>query len=86
LIGKLNSGTGLMYPNGGLNGGLNEMLLTVIEKTPGIQLKEILNLTQGNSKRTVERQIAELVKNGLIERRGSRKTGGYFVVERKEVR
>lgn len=67
---------------GGLTGGLSGVLLNLIEKNPGIQLNEIINLTLNNSKRTVERHIAELVKNAQIERRGSRKTGGYFVLKK----
>src|SRR5690554_6668304 len=67
---------------GGLNGGLNELeeLLILIEKKTGVQLKEILNLKKEVSQRTIERQIAQLIEKGLVERRGSRKTGGYFVI------
>lgn len=39
---------------GGLSGGLSGVLLNLIEKNPGIQLNEIINLTLNNSKRTVE--------------------------------
>ena len=43
--------------------GLNESdaLLSIIKKFPGIQLKEIFELKEGASQRTIERQIAELV-------------------------
>ncbi len=30
----------------------------------------------------MERQIAQLVAMKLIERKGSRKTGGYFMIEK----
>ena len=69
--------------NGGLNGGLNDVndiLISVIEKKPGLQLKEIIRLVGNVSQRTIERQIAELIKRGRIERRGSRKTGGYYAI------
>jgi len=72
--------------DGGLSGGLNELeeLIAIIENTQGIQLKEILILKEGTSQRTIERQIAQLIEKGLVERRGSRKTGGYFIVNDKE--
>lgn len=69
--------------NGGLNGGLidtDDIILSVIDQNQGIQLKGIVNLLENISQRTIERQIAELIKKGLIERRGSRKTGGYWKI------
>ena len=79
----INSDGGL---SGGLSGGLNELeeLIAIIENTQGIQLKEILILKEGTYQRTIERQIAQLIEKGLVERRGSRKTGGYFIVNDKE--
>jgi ATP-dependent DNA helicase RecG len=81
--------------NGGLNGGLNDglnggltntddIILSIIDKNQGIQLKGIISFFENVSQRTIERQIAELIKKGLIERRGSRKTGGYFIVNNKK--
>ncbi len=66
--------------NGTLNGTLNEgqhNVLNVIEKHPGVQAKEIikqLNLPLD----TLNKHLRHLTSNGLIERRGSKKTGGYY--------
>ncbi len=86
LNGGLNDGLngGL---NDGLNGGLNEELekiYLIIQETPGIQVKDIIPLTENSSTRTIERYIAELIELQLVERKGSRKTGGYFIVEKNE--
>jgi predicted HTH transcriptional regulator len=55
--------------------------LSIIEKTPGIQMRSIVLLFENVSGRTIERQISILVKEGRIERRGSKKTGGYWKIE-----
>jgi len=70
--------------NGKLNGKLNPELLLLLEyitKHPGTQANDIAN----NLKRpvdTVHKQIRTLIKKELIERRGSRKTGGYFLKDK----
>ena len=67
--------------NGGLNGGLNESQNITFEKIkerPGIkakELSEILNVPID----TLDKHIKILVTKSLIERKGSKKTGGYFV-------
>jgi ATP-dependent DNA helicase RecG len=63
--------------NGALNGTLNERIGALIKKQPGIQRKELIEQT-GASVRTVARVISELLSGGEIERRGSKKTGGYW--------
>ena len=69
--------------NGGLNGGLNETLKSLyefIKKNPGIKTKDIsIELKRPVS--TVEKQIVKLTEDKLIERRGSRKTGGYWIID-----
>ena len=62
------------------NEGL-KILLELIQKNEGIQGKDIAEELDRPIK-TIERQIAELIKRELIERRGSRKTGGYFVIDK----
>ena len=67
--------------NGGLNGGLNEsqkMTLEYIRRHEGCQVKKIsadLNVPVD----TIDKHISVLVNNNMIERRGSKKTGGYYV-------
>ncbi len=63
--------------NEGLNGGL-KTLLFAINNNPGVQVKNLSKLLDSRPVKTLERQIASLVKKKLIERRGSKKTGGYF--------
>ena len=68
-----------------LNKELNEELKIVfefIQKNEGTQAKNISEILARSAK-TIERQVAELIKKGLIERRGSRKTGGYWKVVEK---
>ena len=66
----------------GLNEGLNEGLksiLHLIEKNQGCQIKRLAKLLNNRPIKTVERQIKILKKYNLIEHRGSKKTGGYFI-------
>lgn len=74
--------------NGTLTGTLNEALQTLysaIKKQPDIQAKD---LSDGLSRPidTVKKQIKKLVDLKLIERRGSRKAGGYWVIVSNGVR
>lgn len=65
----------------GLNEGLNE-LYDAIDKNPGIQRHELgdkLNKSQS----TLDKQLKKLTEAKLIERRGSRKTGGDWVVDKE---
>jgi len=71
--------------NEGLNEGLNEgenKLFDTIKKNPGIRIPEMAKILL-SPKKTVERWISKLKKMNLIEYRGSKKTGGYFVLNRK---
>jgi ATP-dependent DNA helicase RecG len=63
-----------------LNGGLKS-LLDIIARYPGVQAKDLPSFLNDRSLKTVEKQIKQLVDKELIERYGSKKTGGYFVVE-----
>ena len=51
--------------------------LTIVRSNPGIQRKGISNIS-GKSISTIDRHLAILVKEGLIEHRDSDKTGGYY--------
>ena len=73
----------LKVTEGGLNEGLNEglkSLLEIISLNKGILAKDAAILLGNRPIKTIERQIAQLIEKGLIERRGSRKTGGYFII------
>ena len=63
--------------NDPINGNLEGDVLGVVKASPGIN-RERLALKVGRSVETVKRAIAALVAAGKIERRGSKKTGGYF--------
>ncbi len=65
---------------GGLTGGLIDtfqLVLDTIIKNPGIKAKE-LSILLKKPIDTVDKHIKYLVDKGFIERRGSKKTGGYF--------
>ena len=64
-----------------LNEPLTERLMRLIETHPGTQLAYLTSVVS-QSRTTVKRAIAALVKAGKIEHRGSRKTGGYYVTRR----
>ena len=75
------------YGNGGLNGGLSgglsgglKTLLDLIEKNPGLQQKNLCKELNNMSLRTLEKQIKYLSQNGYIVRKGSSKSGGYWVL------
>jgi ATP-dependent DNA helicase RecG len=68
----------------GLNEGLNEglkSLFAAIKNRPGIQAKNLTKALQGRPIKTIERQIKTLVNKKLVERKGSKKSGGYYLVE-----
>jgi len=68
--------------NEGLIEGLNEglkSLLEAIRNNPGIQAKNLGSIIGSRPIKTIERQIKMLIDKGLIERKGSRKTGGYHI-------
>jgi len=70
--------------NGSSNETLNETLNPVvfstyklIKDTPGIQRKDLM-ARSGRVAATISRHIAILMEKDLIERRGSKRTGGYY--------
>ncbi len=66
--------------NEGLNEGLNEKqkkVLNAIKQQPGVKIKtlsEILNIPV----KTLDNYIKIFVDKNLVERKGSKKTGGYY--------
>ena len=66
----------------GLSEGLKS-LLAAIKANPGIKAKDLSSHLDGRPIKTIERQIKALTERNLIERKGSRKTGGYWEVVRK---
>lgn len=65
--------------NDKLNDKLNAAYL-IIRENPGLQRKGISELL-GKSLSTIDRYLAFLVKEGMVEHRDSDKTGGYYVKE-----
>ena len=70
-------------PIGGLNEGIKGWLVKLIKRHPGARLPYLKSVV-GASTSTVERAVAALIAAGRIEHRGSKKTGGYFVIEEVE--
>ena len=67
--------------NGGLNGGLNggqQNVFRLIKENEGIKVKDI-SIQLNSPIDTVDKQIKVLINKNLIERRGSKKTGGYYM-------
>ncbi|WP_252970845.1 ATP-binding protein [Aliarcobacter cryaerophilus] len=62
--------------DGGINGGINE-ILDFISKKSGLSAVQI-SQNLGVPLRTVQRQIKELKDKNYIEYKGSKKTGGYY--------
>ncbi len=77
------------YVNGSVNGELNGELnpsqkatLKFIMEHEGCTASEISKKTSIPFS-TIDKHIRVLLKVGVIERRGSKKTGGYYLVDRK---
>ena len=67
--------------NGGINGGINKPQKTTYEfirHNEGLNTNQIA-ISLGIPFDTIEKHIRVLLKNGEIEHRGSRKTGGYYI-------
>ena len=61
--------------------GISEKLLQEIGRNPGINRVRLMDC-MGLSRSTISRSLVRLVEAGEIVYRGSKKTGGYYVVER----
>ena len=66
-------GKSQMKINGGINGGIKK----AVADNPGIGVAQLSRIV-GVSVRTVQRAVADLKCQGVIEHRGSKKTGGYY--------
>jgi len=67
-----------------LNCSLNNAIMQAIQKTPGIGRPMLMQIV-GRSRATVTRALADLVGKGLVEHRGSDKTGGYYPIQSEKV-
>ena len=75
--------TGHDVGNEGLNEGIKFDVFRLILEKPGCRVP-FLTKALSVSRATVERAVAALIVIGKIEHRGSKKTGGYYVVSGKE--
>lgn len=69
--------------NGTLSGTLNEKqrgVLDFIATTPGVQAQVLIDKLL-IPRDTLNKILKALMDRGLIERRGSKKTGGYYIKE-----
>lgn len=55
-----------------------QSILQTVSRRPGIK-REALFLETRIPLRSLDRMLSEMAKDGLVEYRGSRKTGGWFV-------
>ncbi len=68
--------------DGTLNGTLNDterVVLDFIQSSPGITANLLIEKTN-KSVRTIRRSVKSLIDKNFIEYRGSKKTGGYYIV------
>jgi ATP-dependent DNA helicase RecG len=65
--------------NEGINEGINE-LFQFIQRNQGLRINQISKRINVSSK-TIEHWVSALKTSGKIEFRGSKKTGGYFLIE-----
>lgn len=66
---------------GGLSGGLNDtaqQIIRILESEFGLNATEISQRMKKGT-RTIERYLSALVKQDLVEFRGAKKAGGYFI-------
>ena len=71
------------YVNGDVNGDVTSLkgvlkdIYLIVLNNPGIKIAQVAEL-RGKSESTVWKQLNELTKKGIIEYRGSDKTGGIL--------
>ena len=63
-----------------LNVSLNEKIICLVRENPGVKRKELAALLDVADK-TAGRYLSELIATQRVEHRGSKKTGGYWVVK-----
>ena len=85
-------GKNAIYPNEKRNGTINEDekrgvgtiktdILEEIKQNPGINATKLHeNLHKNTSIRTIKRRLKKLTDSGLIQFKGAKKTGGYYIV------
>ena len=75
----IKSNSGVINKVGETINHVAEAISDTIKSNPGISLVGIVERV-GRSRATVSRVVATLKKEGCVEYRGSKKTGGYFSV------
>jgi ATP-dependent DNA helicase RecG len=74
-ISRLNSNAQFLAPE--------QLVFNRIKATPGVSANALIQQTD-NIVRTIRRVVVkQLIDSGLVEYRGSKKTGGYFVLPDK---
>ncbi len=58
---------------------IEKEVLHIVKEQPGINRINIVPII-GKSEATVKRALRALVEMGFVEYRGSKKTGGYFIL------
>ena len=87
-VNKINDGAINEALNGAINGAINKTIINelikiiqTIHNQKGINRRELID-TIGKGKTTLERYLKVLKEYDLIEYRGSKKTGGYYLTEK----
>lgn len=66
-----------------LNDPIKQTVLNLVQTTPGLNREQIA-VRLGKSVATAKRALAALVTANKVEHRGSKKTGGYYIVSSEE--
>lgn len=72
------------YENGEINGEITNLsdslkdTYLIVKNNSGIKIKQIAD-ARGRTGSTVGKQLADLIRKGVIEYRGSKKTDGYIM-------
>ena len=78
-VSTVKTGTNEVIMKTGTAEAINEVIKEAIKNEPGINKPRLVRLV-GKSRATVERAVVALVAAGKIEHRGSKKTGGYYLI------
>ena len=54
------------------------VILDFVKKNKGVSIKDIAGVVHGCSEKTIQRELATLIRQGLIERRGERRWSVYL--------
>ena len=67
-----------------INEAINDTIKSIVSEHPGVKAGQ-LSVRLGKSRSTISRALNGLVKSGVVRYAGSKKTGGYYLLDMSEV-